>query len=324
MVVTNAVRSTANAGPDASGRWGKSSAPWECSVYSLGPQVSLTAPLPAACSSVTGWVGSARTISSRSRPVSTVDPGSATSAWRAARTESSMSVAASSTSPPASARIRIPERIWTVERCETPRATICKRFSRSSWGQTIFIPSSSSMPQSSLSSLRRRGYRSRGCESCGERRTDRSGSGRAVRRTPGSEPAGSSHPPHRRDRCAGGCAEPTGSTQLSHRPAGERSPGLLDARRELLDDVERLAVLADQARDAVHAVHDRGVVAPAELGADLGKRLVGQLAAQVHRDVARQDDDLRALVAAQVDQAHAVGVADGLLDLLDRDRPAPA
>ena len=68
---------------------------------------SFTAPLPAVCSRVTGCCGSARTISSRSRPVSTVEPGSATSAWRLARTESSMSVAASSTEPPASARMRI-------------------------------------------------------------------------------------------------------------------------------------------------------------------------------------------------------------------------
>ena len=82
----------------------------------------------------------------------TVDPGSPTSAWRLARTESSMSVAANSTSPPASARIRIPERIWTVERCDTPRATICRRFSRSSWGQTIFIRENSSVQQTSLSS----------------------------------------------------------------------------------------------------------------------------------------------------------------------------
>ena len=111
IVATNDCRSTAKAGPDGSGRWGKSSAPWACSEYSLGPHRIRTAPVPGVCSIVTSDCGSARTISSSSRPGSTVEPASCTCAGTGTRTESSMSVAASSTGPPASARSRTPERI---------------------------------------------------------------------------------------------------------------------------------------------------------------------------------------------------------------------
>src|SRR5439155_956091 len=125
----------------------------------------------------------------------------------------------------------------------------------------------------SLNSLRKRGYRSRGCESCGEPRTDQSGSHRSAWRTGTMEAPGSPHLSHQRNMCVELSAMPPGFAQVSHRPDGERSPGLLDARRQVLHDVERLAILADQAGDAVHAVHDGRVVAAAELGADLGQRL---------------------------------------------------
>src|SRR6266576_3886620 len=77
-------------------------------------------------------------------------------------------------------------------------------------------------------------------------------------------------------------------------------PGLLDPRGQLLHKVVDRPVLANHARDLRGRVDHRGVVAAAELLADLRQRGVGQLARAVHRDLARVDDVLRALVAAEL------------------------
>src|SRR6476469_10617745 len=91
-----------------------------------------------------------------------------------------------------------------------------------------------------------------------------------------------------------------GPLPLVHRLPTCSSTTLLDARGQLLYDVEGLAVFFQQARDLVDAVQHRGVVAAAELGADLRQRRIGQFAAQIHGDVARVGDRLLAAVAAQV------------------------
>ena len=105
-----------------------------------GRRRSAPCPDPAGCSIVTARRGSARTMSSSSRPGSTIEPGSSTRGLQTGtRSDSSMSVAASSRRPSASARTRIPDRIWTVDRCETPRAAIWSCASRLSWGHTIFM-----------------------------------------------------------------------------------------------------------------------------------------------------------------------------------------
>src|SRR5438045_8224092 len=72
------------------------------------------------------------------------------------------------------------------------------------------------------------------------------------------------------------------------------SPDLFDPSGQLLHEVVHRAVLANHARDFRGGVNDGGVVAPAELLADLGQRRVGELAREVHRDLARVDDVLRA------------------------------
>src|SRR5690242_8057071 len=86
------------------------------------------------------------------------------------------------------------------------------------------------------------------------------------------------------------------------------STALLDARGQFLHDVEGLAVFLQQARDLVDAVEHRGVVAAAELGADLWQRRIGQFAAQVHGD------------AAQVRDRDVEQLGGRALDLLDRER----
>ena len=60
---------------------------------------------------------------------------------------------------------------------------------------------------------------------------------------------------------------------------------LLDPVGELGDLVVDAAALGDQLADLLVGVHHRGVVAAAELLADLGQRQVGELAAEVHRDL---------------------------------------
>src|ERR1044072_298080 len=87
-------------------------------------------------------------------------------------------------------------------------------------------------------------------------------------------------------------------------------PRLLDARGELLDEVVDRAVLLDQPRDLGGGVDDRGVVAPAELLPDHRKRGVGELAAEVHRDLARIDDRLGRAVAGELLERDAEALDD--------------
>src|SRR2546429_4330115 len=97
------------------------------------------------------------------------------------------------------------------------------------------------------------------------------------------------------------------------------SPDLFDPCGQLLHEVVHRAVLANQARDLGGRVDDRRVVAAAELLADLRKRRVGELAREVHRDLAGIDDVLRAPVAGELVEREAEALRDELLDPLDRD-----
>src|SRR4051794_15948176 len=81
-----------------------------------------------------------------------------------------------------------------------------------------------------------------------------------------------------------------------------RSARLLDPGCELLDEVVHSPVLTDHARDLGGRVDHGGVVAAAELLPDLRQRRVGELPREVHRDLARVDDPLRPLVAAELVQ----------------------
>src|SRR2546421_2550853 len=97
------------------------------------------------------------------------------------------------------------------------------------------------------------------------------------------------------------------------------SPDLFDPRGQLLHEVVHRAVLADQARDLGGRVDDRRVVAAAELLADLRERRIGELAREVHRDLAGIDDVLRASVAGELFEREAEALRDEFLDPLDRD-----
>src|SRR3712207_2370205 len=115
--------------------------------------------------------------------------------------------------------------------------------------------------------------------------------------------------------CRGSSGIPTATPA---RPQGS-SPRLLDPRGELLDKVVDRTVLLDQLRDLGGGVDDRRVVAPTELLADLGKRAVGELATEVHRDLAGVDDRLRAPVSREFLQADPEALDHRLLDPLDRN-----
>src|SRR5581483_9522952 len=84
-------------------------------------------------------------------------------------------------------------------------------------------------------------------------------------------------------------------TGCVNRPLG--LPRLLHAGCELLDEVVHRPVLANQARDLRRRVDHGRMVAAAELLADLRQGRVGELAREVHGDLARVDDVLRAAVA---------------------------
>ena len=69
-------------------------------------------------------------------------------------------------------------------------------------------------------------------------------------------------------------------------------------RAELLDQVVDVPVFLDELRDLRGRVDHGRVVAPAELLADLRQRAVGELAAEVHRDLARIDWERRSPVSS--------------------------
>src|SRR5690242_17162780 len=108
-----------------------------------------------------------------------------------------------------------------------------------------------------------------------------------------------------------------GQTVVVNTP--DRSARLLHARCELLDEVVHTPVLAAQARDLRRRVDDRGVVAPAELLADLRQRGIGELAREIHRHLAWIDDVLRPAIARQLVHLDAEALADEVLNPLDRD-----
>src|SRR5262245_44523741 len=96
-------------------------------------------------------------------------------------------------------------------------------------------------------------------------------------------------------------------------------PRLLDPSCEFLHPVVHRPVLADDTRDLRGRVDDRGVVAAAELLANLRQRGVCELAREIHRDLPGIDDVLGTAVTCQLAERHREALADELLDPLDRD-----
>ena len=86
--------------------------------------------------------------------------------------------------------------------------------------------------------------------------------------------------------------------------SGSAAGALLDPRGELLHLVVDAPTLGHLLADLLVRVHDRGVVAAAEGLPDLRQRHVGQLAAEVHRDLAGRGERLRLAGAAQVVERH--------------------
>jgi len=105
--------------------------------------------------------------------------------------------------------------------------------------------------------------------------------------------------------------------RIANEPTGSARSGLLlDAVGQLGDlRVDRPA-FGHQGADFPVGVDDRGVVAAAELLADLGQRQVGELAAQVHGDVPGGDEHPGPRGPAQVLQVDRLAVQAG-------ERPHP-
>src|SRR6478735_8243667 len=95
------------------------------------------------------------------------------------------------------------------------------------------------------------------------------------------------------------------------------SPCLLDARSQFLHKVVHRAVLADELRDLVLRVDHRRVISSPELLADHRQGRVRKFAGQVHRDLARVGDGLRAPRANELVVRYAESLRYGLLDPRD-------
>lgn len=94
---------------------------------------------------------------------------------------------------------------------------------------------------------------------------------------------------------------------------------LLDALDEVFDDLMKLGVLLALFGDLVVGVQDGRMVTAAEEVADLRQRGVGELAAEVHGNLARERDAARAFLGMEVLDADLEVGGDNLLDDLERD-----
>src|ERR671914_341905 len=82
---------------------------------------------------------------------------------------------------------------------------------------------------------------------------------------------------------------------------------------------EGVAVAVDEVAYLRGSVHHRGVVAAAERLPYLRQGLIGELAREVHGDLARVGEVLRAALSDEVGLGDAEVAADLVLDELDRD-----
>src|SRR3712207_4228745 len=102
-------------------------------------------------------------------------------------------------------------------------------------------------------------------------------------------------------------------------PGSGASAFALDLVGYFVDLVKDVAVAVYEVGDLGGRVHHGRVVAATEGAADLGQRLVGELAAQVHGDLPRVGERLRAARPYEVGLLDAEVAADFVLDELDRD-----
>src|SRR5271156_1545978 len=108
-------------------------------------------------------------------------------------------------------------------------------------------------------------------------------------------------------------------------PSSTTSP-TIDSRRicanrfklalDFLDREPKSRITGDAPHDQVVGVNHRRMVAP-EMLADGRKRAVGQLAAQVHRNLAAERDVLGALLRLQIRQPYMEKIRDRLLYRID-------
>ena len=205
-------------------------------------------------SSVTSGSGSRRTRSTRSFPGTTNEPSPSTRAANVVRSESSMSVAATWTSP-SCAWTRTPERTCTEPRDETARDTTDRAATRASRSQvTVTFPeeavtTSGSMISISLSKPFVAVHRE--CGRWGRCHKSLHQSGKGLW-SPVADDLHRSHTARRRDT-----SEHADSSTV------------LEPCCEVLDEVVHRSVLTDHPGDLRRRVHHRRVVAVAELTADL-------------------------------------------------------
>src|ERR1700730_18734119 len=86
-----------------------------------------------------------------------------------------------------------------------------------------------------------------------------------------------------------------------------------------LDILGQRRVGARQLFDLAHRVHDGGVIAAAELAADLRQRSHGQLFGEIHRDLTRASDGAGPTIGGHLAQFYIEVFGDLLLDFVDRN-----
>ena len=139
-------------GTSTDGSRGKSSAAKTLTRPEYEPDSIDATPSSARCAMVASLAGSRRTTSPRSFAGITTAPSPSTVAGTVVRSESSMSVASSS-SRPSRARSRMPPSTWTAPRAEAARETSARRLASTSRSTTTLIPEPTAMSVSIISLL---------------------------------------------------------------------------------------------------------------------------------------------------------------------------
>src|SRR5688500_3280865 len=114
------------------------------------------------------------------------------------------------------------------------------------------------------------------------------------------------------------CRPPVGPFRYAPNNSSDRPSGVQHPLQQV-DILGKGAVGGAQLFDLLDRVHDRGVVAAAELAADLRQRAGGQLFGQEHGDLARAGDLAGAARRLHVGQLDVEMLGHPLLDFLDGD-----
>src|SRR5215469_8927961 len=92
--------------------------------------------------------------------------------------------------------------------------------------------------------------------------------------------------------------------------------GIFQSAFNLFDPEPKGCIIVNAVLDQIEGMNHGRMVA-AEMRADAGKRVVGNLTAEIHRDLPAESDTLRALLGFEIRQGNMERIRNGLLNSFD-------